>query len=211
MPSLTDRQLVQGPSVEDFLGQQRTNTINTNRLSLAGKNAGLRTSLNLGSFATPGQGGLSLGLANIANLIGTQGRIDPLALNLRLADIATGTQQQVDATRGDLAAAGLQGSGVGQALLSAQRGAGQAARTQEIANEQTRARARQTQELQGLLFPIIQAIIEQQALAQGGDQFRATQQAQQRGAQLGFLGTLGGGLLGVPGLFGSSNTTNVLD
>jgi len=186
------------PSVGDALSNIQTGSSNINQtnLRLAGLESGLAAAKGLGGFA--GGGGLNLGLANIMQLIGSQGQLDPRALNLRLADIASTGQNQTDSTRGELAAAGLQGSGVGQALLQAQKGATGAARTREIANEQTAARQRQAQELQGLLFPIIQMIIQQQQIERGGDatqMFDQQQKTQRQGALLGAFGSLGGGLL----------------
>lgn len=93
-----------------------------------------------------------LGYSGIFDILQNQGRTDPQAFNRQLADINRTTQQAQDAAAGGLAQRpGLQGSGMGQALLAAIEQGGLDRRAGAIAQENALTENRRRDDLMNLL------------------------------------------------------------
>jgi hypothetical protein len=140
-----------------------------------------------------------LGMTSLIDMLRNQGRTDPRAMNMQLADISRGTQTQQDAVRGELAGRGLQNSGLGMALGAAVGQAGEQRRASTLANEAQNAEQRRRQDLDLLYRLVIGPQIDYAGIGAGiGAQNRAAQQ-QGEAAKVGAYSNLLGGLIGLFG------------
>jgi hypothetical protein len=129
---------------------------------------------NLGAF----NGGQQMGLANLLQNLGNQGRIDPRQFNRQLVDIQRGTQVGGDAIRGEAARNGLQNSGLAQALLAANNQGGENRRAGAIAQNEAQAADRNRADIDQMLATLIQPGIDYAAI--GAGQYQARQQSDQQ-------------------------------
>ena len=95
------------------------------------------------------------GFTNLLQILQGQGATDPALMNRTLAGISQGTQGQQADLRGRLAALGLSGSGIGQALGAAVGQAGANKRADILAQEAQIQEARKREDLNLLLNLIL--------------------------------------------------------
>ena len=86
-------------------------------------------------------------IANLLDILNSHGATDPAALNRQIQGIQRGTEANQGATQEQLAATGLSGSGVGQAIGAAQGQAGVEGVSQARADEAARAVQRKREDL----------------------------------------------------------------
>jgi hypothetical protein len=97
---------------------------------------------------------LNTGYQNLLDILASNGQTDPARLNLQFQGIDRGTEANQQAATGRLAGAGLEGSGLGQALQAAIGQSGTAQKSQAQANENALAEQRRREDLQ-LLYQLI--------------------------------------------------------
>lgn len=88
------------------------------------------------------------GYGTLLDILQRQGATDPRLLNQQRAQLDLMNQQQMRATQGNLAGAGLTGTGAGQALLAAQGQAGVAGQANLTAQEAALQEQRKREDLQ---------------------------------------------------------------
>jgi hypothetical protein len=94
------------------------------------------------------------GFQSLFDMLQNNGRTDPAQMNLLFNNIDYGVQANQQGTTGQLAGAGLEGSGLGQALLGAEGQAGVQTKANAQAEDNQRAYERQLQNL-ALLYQMI--------------------------------------------------------
>lgn len=132
--------------IDDILAQRKGSGLERQT-----KKFGRKTAKRLAKFSGPG---LKAGLNTLMEILGNQGQISPAMRNIQLSDISRGTQVAQDQALGNLAAANLQNSGVGQAILASIGQAGADRRAQTLAQFDREAEDRMRQDL-GLLFQLL--------------------------------------------------------
>lgn len=141
---------------------------------------------------------LAQGGQTLAQILGSQGATDPRLFNMQSAGISRNTQGLQQALQGSLARSGMQGSGVGLGMQTAlgQAGASQQAglRAQEAQIQEARKRG----DLQLLMDMILGPAQQKIAMDRGFSLQQQMMGQQNKGATIGALGALGGGIFGGP-------------
>jgi hypothetical protein len=155
--------------------------------NLGAGNAGVLEGFN--AIASP------IGLSTLVENLLSQGKTDPRAMNMQLADISRGTQSERDVTGGELARRGLTGSMGGAALQAAIGQAGQNRRAGAIAKETQIAEERKRADLDQLLRMIIQPSIDYAGIGAGLSAQNRQADQQQKAAQWAAIASLLGGFI----------------
>lgn len=134
------------------------------------------------------------GMGTLFDILKSQGKTDPRLMNQNIAAIDRGTSQQQGALQGFLANAGLQGSGVGQALGASIGQAGQQRQSNLRANEAQLQEQRKREDLNLLMQMLINPQMDWAALGTGqynADRARGDQNSANKAAAIaGLMGTL---------------------
>ena len=133
------------------------------------------------------------GLANLLQMLQSQGRLDPRIMASMQAANARSTQQQQDAVRGRASSTGMAGSGL-MAALQASIGASGANRAANITYQDAADAYGRNQQNMGLMNQIVQQpALGYANLQQGGKQFDVDQRNKQIAARwAGFSSLIGG-------------------
>lgn len=152
---------------------------------------GLESGMNAYGFPTS-----YLGYSNLLDILRSQGKTNPQAMNLNLSDISRSGQAAQTGLQGQAAMRGLGNSGLMQALNAAI-GQGTAAnRASTIASENQKAEARRRSDLGLFQSLMVQPGIDQLALALGQYGQQSQNRTQQQSAGLGALASILGALFG---------------
>lgn len=112
---------------------------------------------------------LPTGFANLAEIIASQGRTDPMRLNQQLVDISRSTGATQQAVEGQMARSGLGGSGLAPALTAAVGAGGARQRSEAIAEENRMTEERRRQDLMLLYNLLINPSLQAYGIELGAD------------------------------------------
>ena len=162
----------------------------------------LQTQLTDAISSGPGAGSLNTGLSNLLGILQSQGQVDPRSRNRALVNVGRGTEAQQTAQSQSSAQRGLQNSGVGQAINAAIGASGADRAAAVDADFVAQGEQRKRQDLLLLLQLLINPSLQQQGLTNNALLGKASIDQQNRGATIGALSSLGGGIFSNPNIFG---------
>ena len=145
------------------------------------------------------QGSLDTGLSTLQDILGSQGRINPLSRNRALVNVGRGTEAQQTSSRQGFAQRGLQNSGVGSAIDAAIGAAGADRAAGVEANFVQQEEQRKRDDLLSLLQLVINPQIQREGIAAGLQTGLAGINQQRQGAAIGAGSELLSSLIGLLG------------
>jgi len=156
-----------------------------------------------GALETPqATGSLGQGFSNLLQILQSQGQVDPRQRNRALTNVRRGAEAQQVGQAQSSAQRGLQNSGALQAINAAIGASGEDRAAAVDADFVAQGEQRKRQDLMLLLQLIMNPSLQQQGITNNALLGRASIDQQNRGATIGALSSLGGGIFSNPNIFG---------